>query len=302
MTTSLSNVKVTDGTNETIVKADDITIKGTSVTTSLSNKQETLVSGTNIKTINSTSILGSGNIVVDSLPSQSGQSGKYLTTNGTSASWASVDALPSQTSQSGKYLTTNGTSASWADVPTELPTQTGQNGKYLTTNGSSVSWASVDALPSQTSQSGKFLTTNGTTASWASITIPTLDNKSITTNGSSQWQAVGTINQRDNSTALKYWSGTKAQYTSITTKDSNTIYNVTDEESSISTDNFVTTNTTQSITGAKTFTGNLIATTQANSDNSTKVATTAYVNNKLQVVSSLPASPDANVFYFVTGS
>lgn len=56
--------------------------------------QEPLVSGTNIKTINSNSILGSGNITIDSLPSQSGQSGKYLTTDGTTASWASVPAAP----------------------------------------------------------------------------------------------------------------------------------------------------------------------------------------------------------------
>jgi len=55
-----------------------------------STYQATLVSGTNIKTINNTSLLGSGNITVDSLPSQTGQSGKFLTTNGTSASWANV--------------------------------------------------------------------------------------------------------------------------------------------------------------------------------------------------------------------
>lgn len=49
-------------------------------------------------------------------PSQSGNSGKYLTTNGSSVSWASVDALPSQTGNSGKYLTTNGTTASWDSI------------------------------------------------------------------------------------------------------------------------------------------------------------------------------------------
>lgn len=103
----------------------------------------------------------------EEIPAQSGQSGKFLTTNGTSVSWATVNALPSQTSQSGKFLTTNGTSASWASIPTEIPSQSGNSGKFLTTNGSAVSWATVNALPSQTGQSGKFLTTNGTTASWA---------------------------------------------------------------------------------------------------------------------------------------
>jgi hypothetical protein len=57
------------------------------------------------------------------IPSQTTHSGKYLTTNGSAASWASVDALPSQTGNSGKYLTTNGTSASWATITTD-PTPT----------------------------------------------------------------------------------------------------------------------------------------------------------------------------------
>ena len=78
--------------------------------------QETLVSGTNIKTINSTSLLGSGDISIPSLPSQTGNNGKFLTTDGSSASWATVNALPSQTGQNGKFLTTDGTDASWADI------------------------------------------------------------------------------------------------------------------------------------------------------------------------------------------
>ena len=48
------------------------------------------------------------------IPSQSGNSGKFLTTNGSTVSWATVNALPSQSGQSGKFLTTNGTNASWA--------------------------------------------------------------------------------------------------------------------------------------------------------------------------------------------
>ena len=54
------------------------------------------------------------------LPSQTGNSGKYLTTDGTSKSWGTVSqyALPSQTGQSGKYLSTNGTSELWAAAAT----------------------------------------------------------------------------------------------------------------------------------------------------------------------------------------
>ena len=55
--------------------------------------------------------------IPEGLPSQSGNSGKFLTTDGSDASWATVDALPSQTGNSGKFLTTNGSAASWETVP-----------------------------------------------------------------------------------------------------------------------------------------------------------------------------------------
>jgi hypothetical protein len=76
---------------------------------------------------------------------------------------AGAAELPTQTSNSGKFLTTNGTGVSWADT---LPSQTSNSGKFLTTNGTSASWSIVDALPSQTSNADKILTTNGTSASW----------------------------------------------------------------------------------------------------------------------------------------
>ena len=42
---------------------------------------------------------------------------EYLKTSAAGAlSWGAVDALPSQTSQSGKFLTTNGSAASWGTV------------------------------------------------------------------------------------------------------------------------------------------------------------------------------------------
>jgi hypothetical protein len=74
--------------------------------------------------INSTVIPSSKTLVAtDStqyvVPSQSGNTGKYLTTDGTTSSWGAVDALPSQTGNSGKYLTTNGTSAAWASIVTD---------------------------------------------------------------------------------------------------------------------------------------------------------------------------------------
>jgi len=65
---------------------------------------------------------GSGSFVSQSV----GTNGQYLQADSTQADgvkWATVDALPSQTGNSGKYLTTNGTSASWATITTD-PTPT----------------------------------------------------------------------------------------------------------------------------------------------------------------------------------
>ena len=55
-----------------------------------------------------------------------GTNGYYLKANSATATgleWSAVDALPSQTGNDGKYLTTNGSSASWAVITTD-PTPT----------------------------------------------------------------------------------------------------------------------------------------------------------------------------------
>lgn len=57
------------------------------------------------------------------------------------------------------------------------------------------------------------------------------DNKSITTNSSDQIQSIGVINQNNTTSAIKTWTGTLAQYNAIVTKDSATLYNITDDAS-----------------------------------------------------------------------
>ena len=58
--------------------------------------------------------------------SNTGSNGQYLQkSSGTgNLTWAGVDALPSQGSQSGKFLTTNGSAASWAVLDTDANTTT----------------------------------------------------------------------------------------------------------------------------------------------------------------------------------
>jgi hypothetical protein len=116
------------------------------------------------------------------VPSQSGQSGKYLTTDGSTASWGTVTTYSAPTI--GTTLITSGTTVSTITAVTlenatlsgtlTASASSGTNGQYLKTTGTGVEWGTVDALPSQTGNSGKYLTTNGTSASWSTIvTDPT---------------------------------------------------------------------------------------------------------------------------------
>ncbi len=117
------------------------------------------------------------------VPSQSGQSGKYLTTDGSTASWGTITLYTAPTL--GNTTLTSGTTISTVSSLT-LSSATlsgtltagggiGTSGQYLKSLGANgVEWGTVDALPSQSGNAGKYLTTNGTTASWSTIvTDPT---------------------------------------------------------------------------------------------------------------------------------
>jgi hypothetical protein len=67
----------------------------------------------------------------------------------TGLKWSAYDPLPSQTSNSGRFLTTNGSATSWGTV-SQVPSQTGNSGKYLTTDGSTASWGAVTTDPTPT--------------------------------------------------------------------------------------------------------------------------------------------------------
>lgn len=56
-----------------------------------------------------------------------------------------------------------------------------------------------------------------------------VDNLSITRNSSLQIQTVGVIDSNNTANAVKIWTGTRARYNAIATKNPNTLYNITDD-------------------------------------------------------------------------
>jgi hypothetical protein len=104
-----TSVAAQTGTGSTFVMNTSPTL----VTPVLGVATATSINGT---TIPSSKTLVATDSTAYVVPSQTSNSGKYLTTDGTTSSWGVVDALPSQTGNSGKYLTTNGSAASWAVI------------------------------------------------------------------------------------------------------------------------------------------------------------------------------------------
>ena len=104
-------------TTDSVTQGSSAALTSGGAYTALGGKQETLVSGTNIKTINNNSILGSGNITIsggDALPPQAGNAGKVLGTDGTDPLWVvapdtGVDDLEyNEDGDNMLYLTKNG--------------------------------------------------------------------------------------------------------------------------------------------------------------------------------------------------
>lgn len=125
-------------------------------------KQDTLVSGTNIKTINGNSVLGSGNIDVDALPDQTGNTGKFLTTNGVSASWG--DPLPSQAGNAKKVLSTDGVSVEWVAKDDYYQSLTSAQEITLTTYGTYNSELVADGT--------RFIKEDGTIQKFVDVATP----------------------------------------------------------------------------------------------------------------------------------
>jgi hypothetical protein len=102
-------------------------------------------------------------------------------------SWVTFNGLPTQSGgTTGQFLTSNGSSASWASInqytaPTLGTTSIGSgatvtnvvgltiNSTTIPTSKTLVSTDSVYAVPSQSGATGKYLTSDGTTSSWGTV-------------------------------------------------------------------------------------------------------------------------------------
>jgi hypothetical protein len=134
-------------------------------------------------TINGTPVSLGGSTTIsagDSLPTQSGNTGKYLTTDGTAASWGTIDLSSKLNTSDFTYSTI---SIPVYDAIENLPSASSNHGRWahVHSEGSMYfahegSWIKSAVYPSQSGQSGKYLSTDGTSASWSTISTATYSN------------------------------------------------------------------------------------------------------------------------------
>ena len=160
-------------------------------------KQNALVSGTNIKTINSTSLLGSGNIAVQPVISD-------LSTIRSGAAAGATAVQPAD-------LATVATSGSYNDL-SDKPT-IGAGTLTIQKNGTTVATFSANA-------------TGNTTAN-IEADVVAVDGSTIDKNTDDELEAIAVLNQ--NGGVLHTWKGTLAEYEALSTYSNDTQYIITDD-------------------------------------------------------------------------
>jgi hypothetical protein len=112
-------------------------------------------------------------------PSQTGNAGKYLQTNGTITSWQNADALPSQSGNAGRCLTTDGTAALWSPFGT-IASQAANN---VNITGGAIDGTAVGATTASTGRFSTLTTTNTVTLPAGDVTSPSLARSGNTNTG-----------------------------------------------------------------------------------------------------------------------
>lgn len=82
-----------------------------------------------------------------------------------------VEAYPTQTGNAGRVLTTDGSVVSWAVAPNQVPDVADNAGKFLSTDGSTYYWEDIVLVPEIstdpiTGTTGKWLTNTGSAPFW----------------------------------------------------------------------------------------------------------------------------------------
>jgi hypothetical protein len=131
----------------------------------------------------------------EALPSQSGNDGRYLRTDGSQTSWQVVDALPSQTGNNGKYLTTSGASASWTTL--DLSTK---SDKLVTFDPETASYTLAIVNADQIVEMNVGSANNLTVPLNSSVPFPIGTQITILQTGSGQTTIVATVGVTINST------------------------------------------------------------------------------------------------------
>ena len=148
--------------------------------------------------------------------------------------WTTGNFLPSQSTHSGQFLTTNGTTASWAAInqytaPTLGSTSIGSGATVTTVSGlteNNLTLTGTLTAGSSTGTSGYFLQTTGTGVQWASVpasyTAPTIGSTSIPSGATVTTIAGLTLtNPAINNFALGYSTTVTAGGTTTLTVSSN---------------------------------------------------------------------------------
>ena len=210
------------------------------ITSATSGLQETLVSGTNIKTINNQSILGSGNITI-----QGGSGGGETVIELTQAQYDALTAYSPDTTyiitdatpvSLEDYATTATTSAISADVATLSSTTANKADKASVTQRAATAyyapgWNAQGIITGETRYYRTALNINGSS-------VGNIDKSSNTTIPNIYTPtSAGTQNTilMSNGSGAPSWSSIKMEfisqsaYNAITTKDANTLYFIISE-------------------------------------------------------------------------
>ena len=197
------------------------------------NKQVNLVSGTNIKTINGTSVLGSGNIVTTqtTITGNAGTATKLQTArtiNGVSFDGSAnisvntnnseIIKFDSGTTEGTDLYTFNGSSAKTIDIKagTNITLTKSAGSITISTNDTSVAWSEITSKP--TTLSGYGITDSIQSTLVSGTNIKTINGSSIL--GSGDISIIGGATLTDIETDLKFYPVFSAVSTGVMTQAS----------------------------------------------------------------------------------